>query len=113
MTTDHFNKLSPAEAERLAMVAEECAEVIHIISKILRHGYQSHHPDDATTTNRKLLHLELCDLLSCVDRMATEHDIVRVEPLDVLNAWKRKHRYTHHQPPLGPRKKTGVNHLDG
>lgn len=25
--TEHFNKLTPAEDERLAMLAEECAEV--------------------------------------------------------------------------------------
>ncbi len=43
---DHFNRLTPAEAERLAMLAEEAAEVIQIVGKILRHGYASYHPDD-------------------------------------------------------------------
>ena len=36
--TEHFNGLTPAEDERLAMLAEECAEVIKIVSKIQRHG---------------------------------------------------------------------------
>ena len=35
---DHFNNLTPGEAERLAILAEECGEVIQIIGKILRHG---------------------------------------------------------------------------
>lgn len=43
---EHFNGLTPAEAERLAMLSEECGEVIQIIGKILRHGYDSYHPDD-------------------------------------------------------------------
>ncbi len=32
----HFNELTPAEAERLAYLAEECGEAIQIIGKILR-----------------------------------------------------------------------------
>ena len=43
--SEHFNKLTPAEAERLALLAEECAEVILAVGKILRHGYESCHPD--------------------------------------------------------------------
>lgn len=34
-----FNGLSPAEVERLALLAEECGEVIQTVGKILRHGY--------------------------------------------------------------------------
>ena len=49
--TEHFNKLTPAEDERLAMLAEECAEVIQIVSKIQRHGYDSWHPDDPLKTH--------------------------------------------------------------
>ena len=45
---EHFNKLTPAEAERLAMLAEECGEVVQIVGKILRHGYDSQHPDGNT-----------------------------------------------------------------
>lgn len=40
----HFNGLSPEHAESLALLAEECAEVIQIIAKIQRHGQFSHHP---------------------------------------------------------------------
>lgn len=63
-TGAHFNKLTPAEAERLAMLAEECGEVIQVIGKILRHGYDSFHPADPSVTNRDLLGRELTDLLT-------------------------------------------------
>lgn len=41
----HFNGLSPAEAERLAILAEECSEVVQKVCKTLRNGYESTHPD--------------------------------------------------------------------
>jgi hypothetical protein len=37
-----FNQLTDAEAERLALLAEECGEVVQVIGKILRHGYESY-----------------------------------------------------------------------
>ena len=37
--SSHFNKLTPAQAERLAILIEECGEVIQAATKILRHGY--------------------------------------------------------------------------
>jgi len=40
----HFNGLSPAEAERLALLAEECGEVVQAVCKVLRHGYESTNP---------------------------------------------------------------------
>lgn len=51
---------TPEQLERLAILAEECAEVIQIIGKIQRHGYNSWHPDDKDkVTNRFLLSTEL------------------------------------------------------
>lgn len=49
--------LTNAERERLALLAEECGEVVQIIGKILRHGYESRHPDGGPT-NRELLQTE-------------------------------------------------------
>lgn len=54
----HFNGLTPAEAERLAILFEECAEVIQVVGKILRHGYESVHPNGGMN-NRRLLEEEL------------------------------------------------------
>lgn len=55
----HFNGLTPAEQERIALLAEELAETIQIVGKILRHGYISYHPDNPAMSNRSLLAQEL------------------------------------------------------
>ena len=65
--SDNFNGLSPAEAERLAILAEEMGETIQEIGKILRHGYESRWPDDAPT-NREKLEVELGDI-ACIQQM--------------------------------------------
>lgn len=95
--SEHFNKLTPAQAERLAMLAEECAEVIQCVTKILRHGYGSYHPDDAErTTNRQSLERELADLWAIADRMEKVSDICTlITSPDKI--WARKLRWTHHQ----------------
>lgn len=60
----HFNKLSPQEAELLALLAEECGEVVQAVGKILRHGYNSCHPehldgpDNRDNLNRELGHVQ-------------------------------------------------------
>jgi len=99
---DHFNNLTPAEAERLAMLAEECGEVIQVIGKILRHGYESCHPNDQhQQTNRSLLSGELIDLLAVVDLMENRDDLNappgRPTAADYGSAVRRKLKYAHHQ----------------
>lgn len=95
---DHFNNLSPAEAERLAMLSEEAAEIVQIVGKILRHGYESHHPSNPAVKNRELLDDELGDLMTVAKRMIGAGDIEGDFDLADHNAaWKRKLRYTHHQ----------------
>lgn len=69
-----FNQLSPAEAERLALLAEEAAEVVQAVSKILRHGYQSRHPDGGPT-NRAALEQECADFLVAMRLMMSADDI--------------------------------------
>lgn len=54
--TSHFNRLRESELERLAILAEECGEVIQVINKIIRHGYDSCDPTMADMIkNRQLL----------------------------------------------------------
>lgn len=93
---DHFNGLSPAEAERLAMLAEECGEVIHIVGKILRHGYDSYHPVNPRVTNRQLLVKELRDVNAVLQAMGRS-ELADYSVQDCLGVWERKIQYTHHQ----------------
>jgi len=73
---DAFNNLSPAEAERLALLAEECAEVIQVVGKILRHGYRSTHPADPNgLDNGELLAQELGDVRAAVTLMLRAGDL--------------------------------------
>jgi NTP pyrophosphatase (non-canonical NTP hydrolase) len=92
-----FNNLTDAEAERLALLAEECGEVIQVIGKILRHGYQSNHPNGGPA-NRVLLEGELGDVSAAIRLMVEADDIIGAE---VSSASDRKMaripQYLHHQ----------------
>lgn len=61
----HFNELSPSQAEVLALLAEECGEVIQVIGKILRHGLHSRHPNGGPD-NKELLTKELGDIRAAI-----------------------------------------------
>ena len=95
MTTEHFNQLSPARAERLAILAEECGEVVQIVGKILRHGYQGKHPDTGVT-NTQALEEELGHLEYAISRLVL-HD---VDPSEVrrhaTNKMHTIHQWLHH-----------------
>lgn len=95
--SEPFNKLSPAQAERLAMLAEECAEVVQIVGKILRHGYESAHPEKPDITNRTLLLFELTDLVAVKELMVSSGDIAPPLSSLVNVAIRRKLRWAHHQ----------------
>ena len=92
----HFNKLTPGELERISILAEECAEVIQVIGKVLRHGYESKHPDGGPT-NRELLEEEIGHVFAAVDFLE-EDDLDYDKIQDYRN---RKHKtiapYLHHQ----------------
>ncbi len=91
------NKLSPAEIERLALLAEECGEVVQVIGKILRHGYESYHPN-GHSSNRELLTNELGDLYAAIKMMTDTDDLKMIEVLDAAEDKKRRvAEYLHHQ----------------
>lgn len=63
MTTDFHTGITDAERERLVLLIEECGEVIHAATKILRHGYESFNPDaPELPNNREQLRKEITDL---------------------------------------------------
>lgn len=71
-----FNGLTPAEAERLALLLEELGEAQQAIGKILRHGYERYNPDlDGGPTNRVALTVELGDVLAAMKMLAAKRDI--------------------------------------
>lgn len=96
-----FNQLTPAAAERLDILQEECAEVIKAVAKIKRHGFESYNPDNPSVpriSNRMELARELGDVIGVMDAMCTENDISgpAIERHG-KEAWAKKLRYTHHQ----------------
>ena len=95
----NYNKLTEAQTERLAILMEECGEVIQICGKILRHGYESYNPYDNTKTpNRKLLEKEIGDIVWITEFMTTNNDI---NATNVIYAENQKDinikQYLHHQ----------------
>lgn len=94
-----FNNLSNAQAERLAMLIEECAEVTQAATKILRHGYMSYHPkrSDRSRNNRTDLTRELADLEVAIDAMNRAHDYDFMEAGAFYKIKATSNRYTHHQ----------------
>jgi NTP pyrophosphatase (non-canonical NTP hydrolase) len=100
MTSDNFNKLTPAESERLAMLAEEAGEIVQMVGKILRHGYESYHPDDPNmTSNRTHLMNELNDLNGVIFGMCKyeDLDVKHFSLANAVSAWDRKIKWSHHQ----------------
>jgi NTP pyrophosphatase (non-canonical NTP hydrolase) len=92
----HFNQLTPAEAERLAVLLEEMGEAQQAIGKILRHGYNSRHPAGGET-NRETLERELGDVLYAMLTLCRKGDVQE----ESLEEWaKKKHskieQYLHH-----------------
>lgn len=94
--TQHFNNLTPAQAELLAMLAEEAAEVIQVIGKVLRHGYDNHHPDMPQVTNRELLRREIIDFGAVLGPLA-RHLGAPPSEVEIAAAWAKKLQYAHHQ----------------
>jgi len=96
----YFNKLTPAEAERLALLIEECGEVIQAATKVLRHGYASWHPDAMQQDNRSELAKEIGHAMNAVEMLVNEGDI---DQATTNVAWNRKKstiaQWLHHQEP--------------
>lgn len=96
-----FSKLTDAEAERLELLQEECAEVIQAICKIKRHGFESdkshYHAASPSETNRRALSREIGHVISSIQRLYRRGDITQP---DVVNSSEQKSKeviqYLHH-----------------
>lgn len=89
--------LTAAQAERLAIIAEEAGEVVQAVTKILRHGFDSCHPNGGPD-NRSQLETELGNLAAAT-RMSIDAD--DISPVAINAAAKDKEvsvrQYLHHQ----------------
>lgn len=65
----------PALRERVSILCEEAGEVVSIIGKINRFGIESVNPTTGVS-NRKLLEMELGHVLSAMDRMLRNGDLM-------------------------------------
>lgn len=71
-----YNPATESESEVLNLIQEECSEVIQIISKIHRFGFDSYHPTDLEKeSNRSRLESEIGDLLALI-QIACDRGIV-------------------------------------
>jgi len=95
--SEFFNKLTPAELERLALLGEELGEVQQAIGKIIRHGYDEHAPGIFNTNNRLDLTRELGDLMAAIEIMIDIGDIKNSELSLYTDAKLRKvFKFMHH-----------------
>lgn len=95
----NYNKLTPAETERLSLLLEEMGECQQIIGKILRHGYESYNPNDKEkTTNRELLEMELAhvSVACCLVEDSGDIDGKRIDK-HVEEKESIIKKYLHHQ----------------
>lgn len=94
-----FNKLTPAEIERLAKLAEECGEIVQMVGKILVHGWDAFHPrDPQQKSNREELAKEIGGLSAVVSIMKDAGDVSRRTIISAMDD-KMEHiwKYLHEQ----------------
>lgn len=103
MSQDHvsivqsFNRLTPAEHERLSVLMEEMGEAIQAIGKVFRHGYETTHPDGGPT-NRDMLENELGDVRYAMIAICEAGDLSKAKIHDWADI--KRHtigRWLHHQ----------------
>lgn len=90
--------VTEAERELLEMLAEEAAEVVQAVTKVLRHGWMNHHPGNLEMTNRGHLCKELLDLMGVAYEIFKEDLPMRFPSTEALESvWAAKLRWTHRQ----------------
>lgn len=92
--------LTPQQVELMQMLAEEAGEIVQICMKALRHGASSYHPADQSRRSNSMNIADevadLCTVVRQINRSGLYPKIPTDEAMDRI--WKRKLRYTHHQP---------------
>jgi len=81
----------PTDQEILDILAEECAEVIHIVSKIRRFGMNNIHPKSDRVTNKGRLRAEILDVMSMIEWVQLRDIMPPFFVDEIRNATKLKH----------------------
>jgi len=80
----------PTEQEILDVLAEECAEVIHVVSKIRRFGKHDCHPVTGEC-NQSRLREEILDLLAMLRWVEMREIMPPINAVEVARHVKTKH----------------------
>lgn len=82
-----FNKLTPRQAERLAVLCEELGEAQQAVGKILRHGYNSYDPTVINPLiNKYALENEIAHVMVAADMLCLDGDLSRSAIIKVADA---------------------------
>lgn len=105
------NGLSKAEAEILAIAAEEMGEALQLIGKSLRHGLKSYNPlREHDGSNKKMLSRECGDVLYAIHMMLEYEIIERFHVFDKMEKkGKNIGKYLHHCFPIYPSEMEHIN----
>lgn len=88
---DTYPELQPIPFQyEIAILGEECGEVVQMVGKIMRFGIESYDPADKDRrTNHQLLHDEVGDILAAIE-FATDRGFLDSETLLTRKFNKRK-----------------------
>ncbi len=107
--TQSFNKLIPAQAERLTLLIEEASEIAHIGCKILRHGYQYGHSKNPFKTNRQILEEKILDFTAVLSLLYATEELKPLVPETIPEQLEEiiynKAKWFHHQDDIIPQKR--------
>lgn len=96
----NFTPLTPAQRERLTMLAEEASELAQACTKALRHGLDCYNPVTGVI-NAEAIHNEFIDALAIVIALQQEGDIRTLHEQEAAEAceasWQKKLHYSHFQ----------------
>jgi len=104
--------MNEADRELLECLQEECAEVIQAVSKALRHGLDSYHPDNPAMDNHESINREIGHVIAMC-HFLQDRSIYDVDMTDHYLQQKKQSlgQYLHHSDivdgKVRPRKKDG------
>lgn len=96
---DYYNNLTPQQLEMLAILSEECGEVVQRIGKILRHGLNSVNPN-TKIDNTVALECELGDICAAMESLAMlgiiDLEVIQNQMNSKLEKFKSGEAYLRH-----------------